>query len=102
MGQRAATAVPPQHKGGVVVNYVQTDASVVDALGSHEEQEIAYAKLAFSDGYPKEVVHVHRDAWSGAPSDSPQFAELRRLSAAGELEALYVCCNDRVSGDLPA
>ena len=98
MAQVAATAV--RHKDGVVVVYVQADASVDDATGWHDEQEPAYVRLAVSDGYSKDVVHVHRDAWSGAPFDSPQLSEFRRLSAGGDLEALYVCWNDRVSRDL--
>ena len=97
VAQGGATAVP--HKDGVVVVYVQTDASVEDVTGSHEGQEPAYVRLAVSDGYSKDVVRVYRDAWSGAPFESPQLAELRRLSAAGDLEALYVCWNDRVSRD---
>ena len=93
-------ALAALHKEGVVVVYVQTDALVDDATGSHEQQEMVYAKIAISDGYSKDVVRVHRDAWSGAPFDRRQLAELLRLSAAGELEALYMRWNGRVSRDL--
>ena len=98
-GPGVAPTLPLPHEEGIVVVYVQMDASVDDGTGSHEEKDMAYAKIATSDGYSKDVVRVYREAWSGAPFDSPQLAELRRLSADGGLEALYVCWNDRVSRD---
>ena len=85
------------HKEGVVVVYVHPDTSVENVTGSHEEQEEMYAKLATSDGYPRDGVFVYRETWSGAACDSPQLAELRRMSAAGDLQVLYVCWDGRTS-----
>ena len=86
-------------KNKEVAIYVRVSSSVQEDGTSLETQEAECTSLVLSVGYLDNAKCVYREVWPGASLDRPQLNKLRRMAAAGELEALFVYTTDRLARD---
>ena len=86
-------------KNKEVAAYTRVSSSVQEDGTSLETQEAECTSLVLSLGYLGNAKCVYREVWSGASLDRPQLNKLRRMAAAGELEALFVYTADRLARD---
>ena len=74
--------------------------SVAQADGtSLDMQSAEMVRLANEMGYGIDPADVLREIASGASLDRPQLYKIRRMAAAGEIDALFVYSIDRLSRD---
>ena len=82
-----------------VVAYARI-TSVAQADGTSLDMQAAeMVRLANEMGYGIDLADVLREIASGASLDRPQLYEIRRMAAAGEIDALFVYSIDRLSRD---
>ena len=86
-------------KNKEVAIYPRVSTLVQEDGTSLETQEAECTTLALSLGYLVNAKCVHREVWSGSSVKRPQLEKLRRMAAAGELEALFVYTADRLARD---
>ena len=79
--------------------YIRGTSSRREAALSLEVQSEECVRLAVSLGYQVDPECVHREIGSGATLDRSQLAKLRRMAAAGGLDALIVYSPNRLSRD---
>ena len=86
-------------KKGKFVVYPRVSAAAQEEGTSLDTQTAACIKLAVLQGYSEDDAIVLREVWTGVTVDRPQLAIARRMSADGEIEAMFVYSTDRLSRD---
>ena len=85
--------------GLVAAVYVRVSSLAQVDGTSLETQEVACVEMAQSMGYVVFPEYIFRETVSGAYLERPELSRLRRVTASGNVSALFVYTSDRLSRD---